>query len=86
MKILIVEDEQVMTENIVEHLQEEKYIIETASDYQTALDKIVSYDYDCILLDITLQGKETGFDLLCTLKELQKNRWRDHYFRQKLIR
>lgn len=72
MKILVIEDEQAMCDNISEHLQKEKYRVETASDYATALEKIGIYEYDCILLDITLKGKETGFDLLCTLKELGK--------------
>ena len=72
MKILIVEDEQVMADNIAEHLLQEKYLVERVGDYHTALEKIVSYEYDCILLDITLKGKATGFDLLSKLKELDK--------------
>lgn len=72
MKILVVEDEHAMCENITEHLQKENYRVETACDYDTALEKIGSYNYDCILLDITLKSRETGFDLLCTLKEMDK--------------
>lgn len=72
MKILIVEDEPAMAENIAKHLLNENYLIEKAENYLSALEKIVSYDYDCILLDITLKGSETGFDLLEKLKELDK--------------
>jgi len=72
MKILIVEDESVMSDNIAKHLREESYLVEQAEDYHSALDKIVSYDYDCILLDITLKGPRSGFHLLEELKILEK--------------
>jgi two-component system, OmpR family, response regulator ArlR len=72
MKILIVEDERVMADNIAGHLQQEKYVIEIAGDYLTALEKIISHEYDCILLDITLNGRQSGFELLEKLKELNK--------------
>lgn len=72
MKILIVEDESVMADTIAEHLQQEKYSVEIAPDYLTALEKIISHEYDCILLDITLKGRESGFELLEKLKELSK--------------
>lgn len=72
MKILIVEDEQDIMDNIVTCLEQEQYIVETASDYATAVQKINLYNYDCVLLDITLQNKESGLDLLKELKTLNK--------------
>ena len=54
MKILIVEDEQDLRETIRTSLLKEKFVVETAADYFSALDKINDYDYDCILLDIML--------------------------------
>jgi len=72
MKILIVEDEPAMAENIAKHLEEENYLVERAEDYESALEKIVSYEYDCILLDITLKGVKTGFHLLEELQTLDK--------------
>ena len=71
MKILIVEDEPDMRQNLAQSLEEEKYVIETASDYDTALEKIGVYDYDCILLDISLPDGN-GLDLLRELKKLNK--------------
>ena len=67
MKILIVEDEQDLRETIRTSLLKEKFVVETAADYFSALD----YDYDCILLDIMLPGG-SGLDLLRELKHLRR--------------
>ena len=71
MKILIVEDEPALRELIQRSLEKERYVIETAVDFDSALDKIEVYDYDCILLDIMLPGG-SGLDVLARLKELRK--------------
>ena len=54
MKILLVEDESSLREIIRRELTGERYVVETASDFRTALNKCDDYTYDCILLDITL--------------------------------
>ncbi|MCK0158300.1 response regulator transcription factor [Cellulophaga sp. F20128] len=71
MKILVIEDEPEMKGLIKEFLLDENYIVEVAGNYQSGLNKIVSYDYDCILLDITLPDGN-GLDLLHELKNLDK--------------
>ena len=71
MKILVIEDEIPMQEIIRESLEKECYVVESAGDFTSALDKIVSYDYDCILLDIMLPGG-SGLNLLKEMKELDK--------------
>ncbi|MES2485574.1 MAG: response regulator transcription factor [Bacteroidota bacterium] len=71
MKILIVEDEKGLREVIRESLEKEKYIVETAHDYISGIDKIGSYDYDCILVDIMLP-KGSGLNLVRELKALGK--------------
>ena len=71
MKILVVEDEIKLQETIVEFLEKEKMIVETADNYQQALDKIISFDYDCILLDMMLPDGD-GMSLLKELKNLHK--------------
>ena len=63
MKILIVEDEPSLRELIQCSLEKERYVVETAGDFNSALRKIEDYDYDCILLDIMLPDG-SGLDLL----------------------
>mgnify|MGYP003558217943 CR=1 FL=1 len=55
MKILVVEDEKSLRDVIVESLEKERYVVEVACNYNEASFKVNDYDYDCILLDITLQ-------------------------------
>lgn len=71
MKILIVEDETEMSKTIETSLEQSGYRVETAVDFKTALDKIISFQYDCILLDIGLPDG-SGLDLLNELKTLKK--------------
>jgi len=69
MKILVIEDEAGMRDNIVQSLQKEMYIVETADDFYSAREKLGVYDYDCIVLDIGLPAG-SGLDIL---KELKKD-------------
>lgn len=72
MKILIVEDEKELLETIAASLAKEHFVIETASDFHSANEKIGVYDYDCILLDIMLPGG-SGLQLLEQLKNAGKS-------------
>jgi DNA-binding response OmpR family regulator len=71
MKLLLVEDEKELLDVIQQSLNKENYLVETAGTYATALDKIISFDYDCILLDIMLPDGN-GLDLLAELKSMNK--------------
>lgn len=71
MKILIVEDEPSLRELIQRSLEKERYVVEVAPDFNSALNKIEDYDYDCVLLDIMLPDG-SGLDLLEKLKALRK--------------
>jgi len=70
MKILVIEDEPDMLDNLVRSLEAEKYVVETASTFDAAMEKVHLYRYDCILLDISLPGG-SGLVILEELKELQ---------------
>lgn len=71
MKILIVEDEPQMLENMKQTLELQHYTVETAPTYADAQYKISNYSYDCVLLDIGLPDGN-GLNLLTLLKTLGK--------------
>lgn len=68
MKLLIIEDELSLQEIMAATLKKEGYIVETASTYSTAVEKLGTYSYDCILLDITLPDGN-GLDILEHIKK-----------------
>lgn len=69
MKILIIEDEPSLSELIEREIISEGYVAECARDFISAETKIVGYNYDCILLDISLPGG-SGLDLLAKLRAM----------------
>ncbi|MFM9909357.1 MAG: response regulator transcription factor [Chitinophagaceae bacterium] len=69
MKILIIEDEKALGESMATYLKGHDYICEMATDFNTAIEKTEIYNYDCILLDITIPGGSG----LSVLKELKAN-------------
>ncbi len=71
MKILIIEDEQALLEVMKKFLESESFICESASTYFTAEDSLSAYDYDVIILDLTLPGGE-GLNLIKLIKERNK--------------
>ncbi len=68
MKILIVEDEASLSESIAIYLKQEGYLCEIANTCNAALEKIDLYDYDCIVLDISLPDGN-GLQVLKALRE-----------------
>lgn len=71
MKILIIEDEKELAKSIVEYLSEESYLCEVAATFIEAMNKIEVFNYDCILLDITLPDGN-GLKILEKLKDENK--------------
>lgn len=72
MKILVIEDDQVLRCGILNYFKAEGHICEYAAHFDSACEKISIYNYDCILLDLCLPGGE-GLDLLVKLKQLKKS-------------
>lgn len=68
MKILLVEDEKKVANLIKKGFEEEGLSVDVAEDGNKALDFISSTDYDLIILDIMLPGKD-GYEVL---KEIKK--------------
>lgn len=71
MKILIVEDEIELSKSIMTYLKTENYYCEVAASFKEAMAKTESFDYDCILLDISLPDGN-GLQVLQELKANQK--------------
>ncbi len=68
MKILIIEDEFEILKSIESFLLSEGYIVEKATDYASGIEKVQLYEYDCILLDISLPGG-SGLKILEEMKK-----------------
>lgn len=68
MKILVIEDERDLSQNIVSYLSTESYVCECAYTFDEAMEKVALYSYDCILLDLVLPGGD-GLAILREIKQ-----------------
>lgn len=68
MKILVIEDEAELRKSIKEYLHNEGYVVESADDFNKASEKTNVYEYDCVLVDITLPHG-SGLDIIKQLKK-----------------
>lgn len=68
MKILIVEDQIELLQELNSFLEKEGFVCETASNFIDADDKLSVYHYDIALIDITLPGGN-GLELIKRLKQ-----------------
>lgn len=71
MKILLIEDETGLATSIIDYLKSNQVICEWADTLLSAMDKVHSYNYDCILLDLNLPDGD-GMKILTELKKLDK--------------
>jgi len=72
MKILVVEDEKKVANFLQKGLKEEQYVVDVAYDGLEGEHLAKTNDYDLILLDIMLPGKD-GINILKTLRQCQVN-------------
>jgi len=70
MRILIVEDEKKLAENIKKKLQLELFSVDWIADGEIGLDQALIEEYDLIILDIMLP-KKTGLTMLRELRDAQ---------------
>lgn len=71
MKLLLIEDEQELANSIQNYLKGNNFVCEVVINIKSAIDKISTYDYDCILLDLMLPDGN-GFEILKELKRQNK--------------
>ncbi|MFD2445901.1 response regulator transcription factor [Bacillus sp. CGMCC 1.16607] len=68
MKILVVDDEERIRRLLKMYLEREGYTIDEAEDGNEALAKALNYEYDLILLDLMMPGKD-GVEVCRDLRE-----------------
>jgi DNA-binding response OmpR family regulator len=71
MKLLVVEDEPSLLQSIREYFTQEDFLCEGADTYAEAMNRVDSFNYDCILLDINLPDG-SGLKLLQYLRQEKK--------------
>jgi len=67
MKILLIEDEKELIQSLEAYLRDENYVCEKALTYEDARERINLYNYDCVIVDITLPDGN-GLDIIRELK------------------
>lgn len=66
-KILVVDDERNIRKVLSNYLRKEGFAVETARNYEEAVDKAAAVNFDLVLTDMRLPG-QSGLDLLKWLK------------------
>lgn len=72
MKVLLVEDDKIIWENIKEYLEENWFTVDWETNWKYAYSKILDYDYDVIILDVMLPEKN-WFQLAKQIRNLKIN-------------
>jgi DNA-binding response OmpR family regulator len=72
MKILLVEDEERITQFIKKGLREEGYAVDSAEDGQKALTLVQVYEYDLIITDIMMPNID-GIEFIRQVRELHNS-------------
>lgn len=70
-KILVVDDEERIRRLLKMYLEREEFIVEEAEDGVSALTKALNTDYDVILLDLMMPGKD-GMEVCKELREKKR--------------
>lgn len=70
MRLLIVDDEELIRNVIKEYCQVEGYIVDEAKDGQDAIDKVYNKDYDVIIMDIMMPNID-GYGAVREIKKIK---------------
>lgn len=71
MKFLVIEDEESLRRSMIKYLTDEGNVCDWSSSFREADEKMMLYDYDCIILDLGLPDGE-GLKLLQQLRKSNK--------------
>ncbi len=69
MKVLVVEDEKELAESICSYLKQNDFVCDSSLDFDNADLMINLYQYDCVIVDITLPDG-SGLDIIKNLKQM----------------
>ncbi|MBO6047822.1 MAG: response regulator transcription factor [Erysipelotrichaceae bacterium] len=72
MRLLVVEDEEMIAHNIKRHLKREGYAVDECHNGLDALDYVKTTSYDVIILDLMLPGLD-GFSVIKEMRQHQIN-------------
>ncbi len=67
MKLLIIEDEPDLTKLMLKYLKREGYQCEVAASFKEGMKKLISHEYDCIIVDLNLPGGD-GLELVRSVR------------------
>ncbi len=70
-KILIVEDDYTIANNLKFYLETEGFSVDCVDNYQDTLQKLADKKYQIILLDVMIRGGN-GFDMFSTIEQMSK--------------
>lgn len=70
MKILVIEDQTDLRESIQQYLAHQGYVCEAVANFIEGKEKIRSFDYDCIVVDVGLPHG-SGLDIVKELKKME---------------
>src|ERR1043165_7129698 len=76
MRVLVVEDEPELLAAVAQSLRESGYAVDEAADGEDGLFKAQSWDYDAIVLDVMLPGRDGGQVLQGLRKKRKPPVWR----------
>jgi len=71
--ILVVDDEEAMTESLAAWLREDGYTVDTASSGREAVEKARAREYAIYFVDLKMPGGLDGIETMMEVRKLQKN-------------